>query len=261
VYTPPKFTLPRDWQRIIARHAIHSVPVKKIKTLLKNYQLSDDIAFRFGTAHRSGTPLLAETFAQWVGLCHGRTVNLFMDYETFGEHQWADTGIFDFLAALPSELSSRGISLLTPSESAIRYGRGRLPVLDVHAPVSWADTERDLSAWRGNHLQEAALSGIYSLEILVKKQKNPMLLDVWRKLQTSDHFYYLCTKYWADGDVHKYFSPYESPYEAFRRYSHALEDLRLLLAHDNRTSSKKKVVRSKKSCLPRNKNISRHHQS
>lgn len=226
VYTPPTFTLPHQWRRIVARHAIHSVPVKKIKTLLKNYQLSDDIAFRFGNAHRSNTPLLADTFADWVKASHGDTVNLFMDYETFGEHQWADTGIFDFLASLPRAFNDRGIATLTPSASAVRYGRGKLSVLDAHAPVSWADTERDLSAWRGNHLQEAALAGIYALESLVKKLKNPALLDVWRKLQTSDHFYYLCTKYWSDGDVHKYFSPYESPYEAFRRYSHALEDFR-----------------------------------
>ncbi len=229
VYTPPKFTLQRDWQRIIARHRIHNVPVKTMRTLLKNYQLSDDIAFRFSAAHRSNTPLTADTFARWVQQSHGKSVNLFMDYETFGEHQWADTGIFQFLGALPEQFQKHGISVTTPARTAALYGKGKLPVLDAHAPVSWADTERDLSAWRGNHLQEAALTGIYALEHAVKKLKDPVLLDIWRKLQTSDHFYYLCTKYWADGDVHKYFSPYESPYEAYRRYSHALEDLRLVL--------------------------------
>ena len=99
----------------------------------------------------------------------------------------------------------------------------------MHLPVSWADTERDLSAWRGNHLQEAALAGIYALEAAVRATKNPAILDTWRRLQTSDHFYYLSTKYWSDGDVHKYFSPYESPYEAFRRYAHALEGLKATL--------------------------------
>lgn len=241
VYAPPSFTLSRDWQRIIARHRIHSVPVKSMKTLLKNYQLSDDIAFRFGAAHRSKTPLTADTFAGWIRDCHGKSVNLFMDYETFGEHQWADTGIFQFLEALPGEFESKGIALRTPAETAALYGKGRLPTLDAHAPVSWADTERDLSAWRGNHLQEAALSGIYALEHAVKKLKDPVLLDIWRKLQTSDHFYYLCTKYWADGDVHKYFSPYESPYEAYRRFSHALEDLRLLLV----SKTKPKISRKR----------------
>ena len=229
VYTPPKFTLSRDWQRIIARYRLHPVPVRSIKTLLKNYQLSDDIAFRFGAAHRSPTPLTAETFAGWIQQAHGNSVNLFMDYETFGEHQWADTGIFQFLEALPQEFAKRGTKTTTPAVTASQYGKGKRPVLDAHAPVSWADTERDLSAWRGNHLQEAALAGIYALEDAVKKQKNPVLLDIWRKLQTSDHFYYLCTKYWADGDVHKYFSPYESPYEAYRRFSHALEDLKITI--------------------------------
>ena len=229
VYTPPLFSLSREWQRIIARHKIHAVPVKKMRTLLKNYQLSDDIAFRFGAAHRSKTPLTAETFAAWIKKSHGASVNLFMDYETFGEHQWADTGIFQFLEALPGAFQKHHIALTTPAETSVKYGKGTLPMLDAHAPVSWADTERDLSAWRGNHLQEAALVGIYALEKAVKKLKNPVLLDIWRKLQTSDHFYYLCTKYWADGDVHKYFSPYESPYEAYRRYSHVLEDLKLTI--------------------------------
>lgn len=244
VYTPPRFTLSREWHRIIARHRMHPVPVKTMRTLLKNYQLSDDIAFRFGASHRSKTPLTADTFASWIAHSHGKSVNLFMDYETFGEHQWADTGIFQFLEALPAALQSLGIVAMTPSATAVKYSRGKLPVLDAHAPVSWADTERDLSAWRGNHLQEAAFAGIYALEHAVKKLKDPVLLDIWRKLQTSDHFYYLCTKYWADGDVHKYFSPYESPYEAYRRFSHALEDLKLTLEKWKVKSGKRKVTKT-----------------
>lgn len=227
VYTPPKFDLPKVWKDVVQAHRIHSKPVVHIKTLLKNYKLSDDIAFRFGDAHRSSSPLLTETFVGWIQASGGQTVNLFMDYETFGEHQWADTGIFQFLEALPSAFRDLGIRSITPSGIGKKHGRGKFPVFDAHAPVSWADIERDLSAWRGNHLQEAALAGIYALEHAVKSLRDPVLLDSWRKLQTSDHFYYLCTKYWADGDVHKYFSPYESPYEAYRRYSHALEDLRL----------------------------------
>jgi alpha-amylase len=213
-----------------------------MKTLLKNYRLSDDIAFRFGDAHRSKMPLTADTFAEWIRSGEGRTVNLFMDYETFGEHQWADTGIFGFLQALPAEFRKRGVKMLSPADTAKAYGRGTLPILDAHAPVSWADTERDLSAWRGNHLQEAALAGIYALEHAVKKLKDPQILDLWRRLQTSDHFYYLCTKYWSDGDVHKYFSPYESPYEAYRRFSHALEGLRHFLLR----APKKKSPRSRR---------------
>ena len=241
VYAPPSFILPLQWRRTIARHAVHPAPVQTMRTLLKNYQLSDDIAFRFGNAHRSGTPLLAETFAEWLRVSPGKTVNLFMDYETFGEHQWADTGIFGFMEALPHQLKQREIRTLTPSETAQSYSHGKLPELDAHSPVSWADTERDLSAWRGNHLQEAALAGIYGLEKLVRKSKSPVLMDIWRRLQTSDHFYYLCTKYWADGDVHKYFSPYESPYEAFRRYSHALADFRRVL--EDRLAPKSKRSR------------------
>jgi alpha-amylase len=119
---------------------------------------------------------------------------------------------------------------LTPTETLRAWGNRPCETLDAHAHVSWADMERDLSAWRGNPLQEAAFSGIYAMEQAVKSRKDPALTEIWRKLQTSDHFYYLCTKYWSDGDVHKYFSPYESPYEAYRRYSHALEDMRVTLA-------------------------------
>ncbi len=244
LYRPPVFTLPRDWQRIVAAHKIHPRPLKTIRTLLKNYRLSDDIAFRFSAAHASGTPLLSETFADWIRVSEGQSVNLFMDYETFGEHQWADTGIFQFLEALPRQFSSRGIQVMTPSEVATRFGKHPCPTLDAHAPVSWADTERDLSAWRGNYLQEAALAGIYGLEKAVRDSGSAELLEIWRKLQTSDHFYYLSTKYWSDGDVHKYFSPYESPYEAYRRYSHAVEDLRVTLekAGRGKRAEKKNTV-------------------
>jgi alpha-amylase len=229
LYRPPHFRLPRDWERTIARHRIHQRRALSIRTLLKNFRLSDDIAFRFSNRQWPGYPLTADTFADWVSSAGGDTVNLFMDYETFGEHQWADTGIFEFLSALPSEFSKRGIRMLSPSQVITRFGRKHAPALDAHAVVSWADTERDLSAWRANSMQEAALSGIYALEGAVRAAKSPALLETWRRLQTSDHFYYLSTKYWSDGDVHKYFSPYDSPYEAFRRYSHALHDLRLAL--------------------------------
>jgi alpha-amylase len=164
-----------------------------------------------------------------VRVSKGDSINLFMDYETFGEHQWEDTGIFQFLAALPHAFAERGIETIMPSELVSRASYRKCPILDVHAPVSWADTERDLSAWRGNNLQEAAFAGIYALEAAVRAVKDPEILNTWRKLQTSDHFYYLCTKYWNDGDVHKYFSPYESPYEAYRRFSHALEGLKIVL--------------------------------
>ena len=152
-----------------------------------------------------------------------------MDYETFGEHQWADTGIFEFLRALPRMWEQWNIGTETPSKVIALWGDRPKETFDAHTHVSWADIERDLSAWRGNRIQEAAFAGIYGLEQEIKQTEDEALLHIWRKLQTSDHFYYMCTKYWNDGDLHKYFSPYDSPYEAYRRYSHALCDLKTRL--------------------------------
>ncbi len=202
----------------------------KIKLLLKNYKLSDDIAFRFSNRGWEEFPLYAPKFAQWVDAINGsgQTVNLFMDYETFGEHQWEDTGIFNFLRQLPGELKKHPDNdFKTPSEVIDSYpDRGEL---DVHNVLTWADTERDLSAWTGNAMQKSALKKIYELEEEVLSSDNEQLKDTWRKLQTSDHFYYMCTKWFSDGDVHKYFSPYESPYEAFISYMNTLNDFKLVL--------------------------------
>lgn len=204
--------------------------VSSIKTFTKNYRLSDDIAFRFTDAHRSGNPLTAEKFASWVHQTagSGEVINLFMDFETFGEHQWADTGIFEFLAGLPGAILRHGdFDFATPTGAARRYPtRG---IYDAHSPITWADTERDLTAWIGNSMQREALRHCYALEDRVLATRNHDVIEDWRKLQTSDHFYYMCTKWSADGDVHKYFSPYESPYEAFIAYNNALADLRTRL--------------------------------
>ena len=225
-FQPPQFDLPREMISVIKKHRIHKKTPDHIHVLLKNYRLSDDVAFRFSDKSWVGFPLQADTFTDWVTAAGGHCVNLFMDYETFGEHQWEDTGIFDFLGTLPGMWQQRGIRCATPSEVLDSWDREQAEVFDAHTFISWADIERDLSAWRGNSIQDAAISGIYALEAAVKDKKDPQLLETWRKLLTSDHFYYMCTKYWNDGDVHKYFSPYESPYEAYRRYSHALCDLR-----------------------------------
>jgi len=203
---------------------------KKIKLLLKNYKLSDDIAFRFSNRGWKEYPLYAPKFAQWVNSINGngQTVNLFMDYETFGEHQWEDTGIFNFLRSLPEEiLKHPDNDFKTPSEVADAYEVR--DELDMHDIVTWADTERDLSAWTGNSMQKAALRKIYEIEDEVNSCDDEKLKDDWRKLQTSDHFYYMCTKWFSDGDVHKYFSPYESPYEAFINYMNVLNDFKLVL--------------------------------
>ncbi len=225
-YMPPHFRLPRHTENVIARHRPLAKRAQDIFVLLKNFRLSDDVAFRFSDKSWVGFPLHAETFTDWLLGGGGHSVNLFMDYETFGEHQWEDTGIFEFLATLPRIWQERGVQCATPSRVIDTWEQNRSPVYDAHTIISWADTERDLSAWQGNQIQIAALEAIHALGPLVKATGNEELIRTWRRLQTSDHFYYMCTKYWNDGDVHKYFSPYDSPYEAYRRYSHALCDLK-----------------------------------
>lgn len=204
------------------------VGTTQIKLLLKNYRLSDDVAFRFSNQNWERWPLSAETYASWINSYHGdgHTVNLFMDYETFGEHQWADTGIFDFWNALPEKLLAHpDTSFKTPSETIESYEAvGELDVPDI---LTWADTDRDLTAWIGNDIQQDAISATYALESDILATEDQTLTETWRKLQTSDHFYYMCTKYFSDGDVHAYFSPYESPYDAYIAFMNALSDLQL----------------------------------
>lgn len=197
-----------------------------IPLLLKNYRLSDDIAFRFSERSWKEYPLTADKYAQWVNAINGNgiSVNLFMDYETFGEHQWESTGIFEFLRHLPEKLLKHPDNRFKfPSEVITQYK----PVGELNVPdfVSWADTERDVSAWLGNGMQQAAIRKLYDLEKSVKASRDKQLLHEWRKLQISDHFYYMCTKWFNDGDVHKYFNPYESPYEGFVYFMNALNDI------------------------------------
>jgi len=198
-----------------------------LKLLLKNYSLSDDIAFRFSNKGWNEHPLTADKFAHWINRVNGngQCVNLFMDYETFGEHQWEDTGIFSFMSHLPEKvLEHPDNNFMTPSEVIDTYDA--VDVVDVPRIISWADTERDLSAWLGNAMQSNALHEIYKFEKQVKQTQNEELIADWRRLQTSDHFYYMCTKYFADGDVHKYFNPYESPYDSYINFMNVLGNLR-----------------------------------
>lgn len=210
---------------------VYSVPGSETRLLLKNYRLSDDIAFRFSSREWAGWPLTADKFANWVHRISGSgdIVNLFIDYETFGEHQWASTGVFEFLEHLPeSILLHPHWSFLTPSQVIEKYPS--VADLSFHRVTSWADVERDLTAWRGNRMQNCALQQVYDLGRELKgseaARSNPDVIDTWRKLLTSDHFYYMCTKWFNDGDVHAYFNPFESPYEAFINYMNVLRDCR-----------------------------------
>ncbi len=197
-----------------------------VKLLLKNYALSDDIAFRFSNRSWPEWPLTADKFAGWISRINGNgnVVNLFMDYETFGEHQWEDTGIFNFVRHLPEKiLQHPDNNFKTPSEVAQSFPT--VDIVDVPHIISWADTERDLSAWLGNAMQSSAIHELYRLERKVKSTNDEKIISDWRKLQASDHFYYMCTKYFADGDVHKYFNPYDSPYDSYINFMNVLDNL------------------------------------
>jgi len=216
----------------------------KIKLLLKNYRLSDDIAFRFGEQSWAGWPLDASKFSNWVHAHHGNgnTVNLFMDFETFGEHQWEDSGIFNFLRSLPGELMNHPDTIfMTPSETIKEYPA--VDELDVPHILTWADTERDLTAWLGNEIQQAAARALYDIEEEVLRTGDKKLIEDWRKLQISDHFYYMCTKWFKDGDVHAYFSPYQSPYDAYISFMNVLADVRLRL-QESETGNK--IIKTKR---------------
>jgi alpha-amylase len=202
----------------------------KLKLLLKNFQLSDDIAFRFSEQNWSEWPLTTDKFVDWLNNIDEKeeVVNLFMDYETFGEHQWAETGIFDFMKNLPAKVFAKSnYTFNTPSE----LGEKLQPVgpISVPYPVSWADEERDLTAWLGNDFQDEAFDKLYQLENRIKQCNDEQIKRDWSLLQTSDHFYYMCTKWFSDGDVHKYFNPYGSPYEAFINYMNVLSDFMIRL--------------------------------
>ncbi|MBQ2416670.1 MAG: glycoside hydrolase family 57 protein, partial [Alistipes sp.] len=199
---------------------------QSLRVLLRNYKLSDDIAFRFSNQGWDEYPLTADKYASWLSEADGEVVNLFMDYETFGEHQKASTGIFDFVKALPKAILSRGdLKFATVSETAAEHQ----PVAVMHCPhaMSWADEERDITAWLGNDLQNEAFAKIYELKDKVRSLKSDDFNYVWNFMQTSDHFYYMATKWLSDGDVHSYFNPYGSSYEAFMNYMNVLSDFQI----------------------------------
>ena len=196
-----------------------------LKLLLKNSGLSDDIAFRFSDRGWSDWPLTAEKYLGWLKSAaqNDEIVNLFMDYETFGEHQKAASGIFDFMRALPQIVLADGeFEFVTPSQATKKHR----PVgeLDVFDPISWADEERDVTAWLGNELQNDAFNKLYDQTEKLGLLNDEALWADFGHLQESDHFYYMCTKFFSDGAVHKYFNPYDTPYEAFINYMNVLSD-------------------------------------
>lgn len=229
-----KGILAEGWDKVLGwrspNYVYQPTYTDNIKLLLKNYRLSDDIAFRFGDRNWSGWPLTADKFAHWLNES-GRSTNfnLFMDYETFGEHQWDASGIFDFLEHLPGEwLKTSGNTFMTVSEVADTFES--VDRVDMPETVTWADTECDLSAWLGNSMQASAITGLYELTDDILATGDLVLIEDFRRLQTSDHFYYMCTKWFNDGDIHAYFSPYENPYEAFIAFMNAYQDMRFRLS-------------------------------
>jgi alpha-amylase len=198
---------------------------KKLKLMMRNYKLSDDVSFRFSTHTWDQFPLTAEKYARWLSGNEGQIINLFMDYETFGEHQWEETGIFQFLQHFPGEVFKyKNLDFMTTRDVVESYG----PVGEIDVPYisSWADVDRDLTAWLENEMQREAFEKLKALERHVKSSENKDHLEIWRMLQTSDHFYYMCTKWFADGDIHKYFNDYENPYDAFTNFMNILSDFR-----------------------------------
>jgi alpha-amylase len=199
----------------------------KLKVLLRNYRISDDVGYRFSSRDFNQWPITAEKYAAWLAANPGQCVNICIDYETFGEHQWAESGIFWFLKALPYQvLKYENLEFCTPSEIVDKYNAvGEIDVFEYNT-ISWADMERDTSAWISNKMQQICYNEVKGLEKYVKATKDEDLLHVWRLLQISDHYYYLCTKWWGDGDVHHYFAHMKNPYESFINFLTIISDFK-----------------------------------
>lgn len=207
-----------------------------LKVLLRNYSLSDDIAFRFSDKGWGEWPLTAEKYLGWIKASEGEIVNLFMDYETFGEHQGAECGIFDFMRAFTDLVAKDPeLEFVTPSKAATKHHS--VGEISVPEAISWADEERDLSAWLGNELQQDAFHKLYELEEKLSLADDEALWTDYGHLQESDHFYYMCTKFFSDGEIHSRFNPYATPYEAFINYMNVLSDFSIRL--DNAIAEKK----------------------
>ncbi len=211
-------------------HYVYRAKGTNLKLLPRNYRLSDDVGFRFANWQWEEYPLTAEKYAAWIAASPGDVIGIFMDYETFGEHMWPVTGIFEFLKHLPHEvLKYEHLEFLTVSEAFEKFPAR--DELDFARPVTWADMDRDLSAWLNNDMQNFAFAKIQEIGKKVKEIGDENLLHIWRLLQTSDHFYYMSTKYNADGDIHRYFreEAFFTPYDAFATYMGVLNHFERLL--------------------------------
>ena len=223
----------------------------KLKLLLRNYSLSDDIAFRFSNKGWKDWPLTAEKYLSWLKQSEGEIINLFMDYETFGEHQAASSGIFDFMRFLPEAIVQDGtFEFVTPSQAARKH-KAVAPI-EVPQTISWADEERDVTAWLGNELQQDAFNKLYAQTEKLSLLNDPTLWEDFGHLQESDHFYYMCTKFFSDGEVHKYFNPYDTPYEAFINYMNVLSDF-IIRVNDALTVSAPEAAPAKKKTVTKTK--------
>ncbi len=229
----------------------------RLKVLLRNFVLSDDIAFRFSNKQWSAWPLTADKYASWLNKLAPKSelVNIFLDYETFGEHNWKETGIFDFLQHMPGAiLKKTPFKFMTPSEVADTLQP--VSAISVPSPISWADEERDITAWLGNELQVAALEKLYELSERVRKCNDELMNKDWEYLQASDHFYYMATKFFSDGAVHAYFNPYETPYDAFMNYMNVLSDFEIRVKrYFPTTSEQEHISRLEASILEKDKII------
>ena len=199
----------------------------RLKLLLRNYKLSDDIRFNFSSPTWSEYPLTAEKLVYWMEILDSKeeVINISLDYSTFGEKQAASTGIFDFLRHLPKVAIKKKLSFVTPDDLLKLQ-----PVapLSVHYPISWTDEERDLTAWQGNELQIEAFEKLYKLAERVKQTPDPKVQIDWKYMQTSDHFRFMSTKFYSTGRRTPY-NPYESPYDAFINYMNVLSDFSMQL--------------------------------
>ncbi len=230
--------LAEGWDKVLGwrspNHVYRPASCKNLKLLLKNYRLSDDIAFRFSNRAWGEWPLTVPKYQDWLNqdCLRGNLINLFMDFETFGEHQWKDTGIFDFINTfISSWLAEYENKFVTVSEAC----NLEQPVDTISMPdtVTWADTERDLSAWLSNPMQTSAMNNLYEMRNKILSTGDAKLIADWRYLTTSDHPYSMCTKYWNDGDVHAYFSAYASPYESFMYFMNILRDISYRLSESH----------------------------